>query len=134
MHLRKIFYLKSLSLIILLILAGCAENSNDEIAKYRKIDNDYEITLTGKRGNMAHDPISFIFRGSSPSSLVVKVPRISGEVKGNEIPTKEGYYKYLGSINITDMKLIVNLSYDNTDDDKVTPLSWNGNYLLEASK
>jgi hypothetical protein len=113
--------------------SGCALNSNDPVATYRNIGAQYEITMTGRRGNMAHDPISFLFRGSSPSSIVVLVPRITGQVQGWEIPVEKGYYNYVGKIDFIDDTTVVDLAYNNTDDHKLEPIEWNGKYLLRKS-
>jgi hypothetical protein len=80
---------------------------------------------------MAHDPISFLFRGSSPSTDSFLVPRITGEVHGAEIPVKKGYYAYLGKIEFRENSVLVNLFIDNTDDKKIYPALWNGTYILK---
>jgi hypothetical protein len=38
--------------------------------------------------------------------------------------------KYAGNITISQNKMIVNLAYQNTDDKRLDPLSWNGSYTL----
>jgi len=117
-----------------LFLTGCASSVNHDIAKYQRVDTGNRITMTGERENMAHDPISFIFRGTLPSKLVLVVPRIDGEIIGSEIPTKKGYYKYAGVIKFQKNVMLLSLSYDNTDKDVKKPISWNGKYKLEPEK
>jgi len=123
--------MKKILLILFFVLSGCSLNKNNSIATYHKVSGGYEVVMTGKRENMAHDPISFVFRGSSPSQLVIQVPRITGEVNGSEIPVQKGYYKYLGKIHFSVDSMIVNLSYDDYDRKKVYPVSWNGKYTLK---
>jgi hypothetical protein len=126
--------LRIISILIVLLISGCTKNYNNEVSTYKVADNGYQINLTGMRGNMAHDPISFVFRGSSEISETLNVPRISGVVKGNEIPTEKGYYKYLGFIHFSEGAMVIELQYDNYDD-KTTPDSiWNGNYILQPEK
>jgi len=126
--------LRIILILLALLISGCAKNYNNEVATYKVSDNGYQIYLTGMRGNMAHDPISLIFRSSSEISETLDVPRISGTVKGSEIPTEKGYYKYLGFIHFSDGTMVIDLQYDNYDD-KTTPDSiWNGNYILQPEK
>lgn len=80
---------------------------------------------------MSHDPASFLSKEKYEDSLILKVPSLAdGRINGNDIPVQPGYYKYLGDITIRDNKVHVNLSYNNTDDKKIEPLSWNGKYKL----
>jgi hypothetical protein len=127
---RKFFYL-TIAPSIFLALGGCSKNSNNSIATYKEIDGHYEITMTGRREYMGHDPVSILLRKSYSSSRVFFVPRITGEVLGDEIPTEEGYYKYQGRIIFFKNKMIVSIFLINTDDKKIQPISWNGEYHLE---
>jgi hypothetical protein len=120
-------------LLACIFFSGCASNKNDPVATYRSEDAGFSITMTGKRENMAHDPISLLFRGSSPASLVIFAPRITGEVRGTEIPVQKGYYSYLGSVKFSPPYMDVDLSYDDTDLHLNTPTDWNGRYLLRES-
>jgi hypothetical protein len=123
--------MRQLGISLLLVLAGCASNSNNPIATYRTVDEQYEITMTGQRENMAHDPISYLFRGTSPSALTILVPRMTGEVLGSEIPVKKGYYSYLGNILFDGQSMFVDLYYDNTDKKTKEPIFWNGKYITQ---
>ena len=126
--------LRIIFILLVLFISGCAKNYNNEVATYIKVDNRYQIKLSGMRGNMAHDPISMIFRGSSEVSETIVVPRISGVVKGSEIPTEKGYYKYLGLIRFNDGKMIIDLQYDNYDYKTTPDTGWNGSYILLPEK
>lgn len=125
--------LRHLIALVLISVSGCVLNSNDPVATYRSLGTQYEITMTGRRGNMAHDPLASLFRGSSPSSMVVSVPRITSQVQGEEIPVEKGYYSYLGKIEFIDNTMLVDLMYNNTDDHKLEPTTWNGKYILKKS-
>ena len=83
------------------------------------------------RGNVAHDPISFLFRGSSEVVENFDVPRITGVVKGEEIPRPKGYYGLLGTISFNGEYVVIDLSYDNYDDNTQPSLNWNGKYILK---
>ena len=63
-------------------------------------------------------------------SIFFFVPRPEGIIEGKEIPVKEGYYKYQGYILISSNKATVNLLFDNYDDKRLDPVSWNGEYNL----
>jgi hypothetical protein len=68
-----------------------------------------------------------------PTSQQFDLPRIEGLIEGREIHQKPGHYPYLGSISIHDAKMSVNLSFDNYDDKRIEPCSWNGTYVLVES-
>ena len=53
-----------------------------------------------------------------------------GVIKGEDIPVQEGYYNYKGDIVIAGNNLEVSLLFDNYDDKKLEPSSWNGKYKL----
>ncbi len=123
--------MRVLSILIALFLSGCTKNYNNEIATYQKIEDRYILTVTGMRGNMAHDPISFLFRGSHEASESFDIPRISGVVKANEIPRPKGYYNLIGTISFSNEYVTIDLSYDNYDDNTQPDLNWNGKYVLK---
>ncbi len=80
---------------------------------------------------MGHDPGSVVSNETYEDSVILQVPSLKdGTVKGEEIPVQKGRYKYLGQIIIDGQKVQVELSYDNTDDNKIEPTSWNGKYIL----
>ena len=120
--------------LLALFMTGCAKNYNNEVATYEAVDNGYRITVKGMRGNMAHDPISLIFRGSSEVSEVINVPRISGVVEGNEIPTEKGNYKYLGFIRFVEGKMLIDLQYDDYVRGTTPDSWWNGSYILKPAE
>ncbi|MFZ6818976.1 hypothetical protein [Undibacterium sp. Ji22W] len=126
--------MRKLLLILCFLFSGCVSNSNNPIATFSVVGERYELTLSGKRENMAHDPISLMFRGTSPVSETLILPRISGEVLGNEIPVKSGSYNYLGKVTFKDNQMLVELYYDNNDDKIQQPTQWNGKYLVQELK
>lgn len=80
---------------------------------------------------MAHDPGAALSNKTYEDSAVFQIPSLQdGTIKGADIPVRKGYYKYVGEIIVRDEKVHVNLSYDNTDDKKIEPISWNGEYVL----
>jgi hypothetical protein len=50
-------------------------------------DNQFLLTLTGERLLMAHDPISFLKRGTYIETFQIVIPRDNGKIEGIEIPT-----------------------------------------------
>jgi len=122
--------MKVVFVFLFALLVGCAESSNNSVAFYKKVEGAYEITMVGKRAHMAHDPISFLFRGSSPSKAILKVPRIKGNVKGEEIPVKKGYYSFVGDVDFIEHNMKVDLFYDDYDKNVKREYSWNGEYKL----
>ena len=121
----------SFLIIFSLLLFGCNSDSNDPVAQFIKFEGRYEIIMTGRRLYISHDPWSAIFRESYATSTTLVVPRISGEVRGDELPKKDGFYHQQGSIKFTEDKMIVNLFFVNTDDGKLQSISWNGEYELK---
>jgi len=105
--------------------------SNNKKATIENVDNQYLITMTGKRSLMVHDPISALKPGTYLDTFRVIIPRAEGTVNGEEIPTKPGEYKMLGSLTIDKEKMRLDLYYDNYDDKIKDPVSWNGEYKLQ---
>lgn len=80
---------------------------------------------------VGHDPGPVLSGKTYEDSIVLQIPSLqNGTIKGEEIPVRKARYKYLGQIIIDGKKVQVDLSYDNTDDKKVEPTSWNGAYIL----
>lgn len=105
--------------------------SNNETATIKKVENHYQITMTGERALMSHDPISALKRETYTDTFKIIIPSTNGIIKGQEIPTKEGYYKMLGTVNIDKEKMNIDLYYDKSDDKTKDPLNWNGDYILK---
>lgn len=103
---------------------------NHKDASLVQKDDTYELTLTGERVYMSHDPISALSRETFTDTMILKLPRNKGLIKGNEI-IKEDDYPLLGSIEINDEQVTVELYYDNFDDHIKDPLSYNGSYKLK---
>jgi len=108
--------------------------TNDKTATIEKFDNQYVVTVSGKRSLMVHDPISLFERKTYLETYKIIVPRAKGIVNGQEIPIKPGYYKLKGTMTFEKEHLIIDLWADNYDDKTKDPLSWNGNYKLNWKK
>ncbi len=83
---------------------------------------------------MVHDAISALGRETYLDTFRVIIPRAEGIVDAQEIPTKPGHYKMLGSLTIDKEKMNLDLYYDNYDDKIKTPVSWNGEYKLQRKE
>lgn len=103
---------------------------NNATALIYKENASYLIVLTGTRYLMVHDPISALLGKTYNETYKITVPRINGIVAGSEIPVEKGYYHYQGQIEFRGNKMIVNLYYDNYDDNRKDALSWNGVYSI----
>jgi len=103
---------------------------NHEYVSLIPKDDNYECTLTGERTYMSHDPISALSRETFTDTMILKLPRNKGLIKGNEILKEDGY-PFLGSVEINDGLITVALYYDNYDDHIKDPLSYNGSYKLK---
>ena len=117
--------------ILPLLFVSCSGSKNyQEAYGYKQGDKSF-IKIKGKRKLMAHDPGSVLSDETYEDSVILQVPSLQdGTIKGEEIPVQQGRYKYLGQIIIDGKNIQVNLSYDNTDDKKIEPTSWNGEYTL----
>jgi len=106
---------------------------NFKTAYIEKSTDKYIITIMGKRNLMVHDPISLFKKGTYIDSTQFEIPRADGIIDGLEIPNRPGSYKILkgNAITITNRTMTVNLLYDNYDDKKTDPSTWNGTYELE---
>jgi hypothetical protein len=104
--------------------------TNYKTAFIEKEQQHYKVTVKGKRLYMVHDPISLFLRKTYEDSAQYIIPRSEGVIKGQELPTKEGYYKLVGDIIINDNHLKIDLSADNYDDKTLDPDTWNGDYKL----
>lgn len=119
---------------LLLLLYSCSSGENYEKAYGFEKDGKSFIKLKGKREFAAHDLGSLVLNETYEDSLIIQVPSLqNGNICGRDIPVKQGYYKYLGNVTIQDGRVEVKLSYDNTDDKTIDPVSWNGKYSLVRS-
>jgi hypothetical protein len=113
------------------LFISCSGSDNYEEAFGYEQNGISFIKIKGKRKLMGHDPGSVLSNETYEDSVIFQVSSLqSGTIKGEEIPVQKGRYKYLGQIIIDGKKVQVNLSYDNTDDRKIEPTSWNGEYIL----
>lgn len=104
---------------------------NHEMATIESHDNQFLLTLTGERLLMAHDPISFLKRGTYIETFQIVIPRDNGKIEGIEIPREQGSYKMGGTININGDQMTIDLYYDNFDNKTKDQLSWNDDYELK---
>jgi hypothetical protein len=113
------------------LFVSCAGGENYQEAYGHQQDGKAFIKIKGKRKLMGHDPGSVLSNETYEDIVILQVPSLQdGTIKGQEIPVRGGRYKYLGEIIIEGDKVQVNLNYDNTDDKKIEPTSWNGEYIL----
>jgi hypothetical protein len=120
-----------ISSLFILLLFSCSQSENYKKAYAYEFKGKTFIKLKGVRQLAAHDPGSIISTKKYEDFLLLNVPSLeNGTVEGKDLPVPHGYYKFLGNVTIQDCKVKVNLSYDNTDDNKIEPLSWNGEYIL----
>ena len=114
-----------------ILFASCSGSENFQEAYGYQQDGKSFIKIKGKRKLMGHDLGSVLTNETYEDSVILQVPSLQdGTIKGEEIPVRKGYYKYLGQIVIDGKEVQVDLSYDNTDDKKIEPTSWNGKYVL----
>jgi hypothetical protein len=106
---------------------------NCKTAYIEKSTDEYIITLLGKRNIMVHDPISMLKKGTYIDSMKFKIPRPEGIIGGSEIQNRPGSYKIINgkAITIKNKTMKVELFYDNYDNKKIDPSTWNGEYKLE---
>lgn len=117
--------------ILSLLFISCSGSENYEKAFGYDQNGKSFIKVKGKRKLMGHDPGSVLSNETYEDSVIFQVPSLqAGTIKGEDIPVQKGRYKYLGQIIIDGDNVQVNLSYDNTDDKKIQPTSWNGKYFL----
>jgi hypothetical protein len=122
------------SSLFCLLFVSCSQGENYNAAYGYEINGQAFIKLKGRRLLAAHDPGSILANKTYEDSLLLQVPSLEvGTIQGKDIPVRTGYYRYLGDLNIKEGKVRVNLSYDNTDDKKIEPLSWNGDYILRRN-
>jgi hypothetical protein len=115
--------------IIIILLRGGATNYKD--AFIENYNDQIFIKLEGRRKQMVHDPISIILNKTYEDSLLIPLPALAdGTIKGKDVSVEKGYYKYEGEIVINKKQAKVNLLINNTDDKKIEPSDWNGEYNL----
>jgi hypothetical protein len=103
---------------------------NHDFAILDRKGDYYELTFSGERKYMSHDPISALSRDTYTDTIVLKIPRKKGIVKGEEI-IKEGGYPIQGTLVINDGMVNVELFYNNYDDSVKDPFSCNGRFKLK---
>lgn len=117
--------------LLLFLIISCSGPHNNTEATVLLRNNQTYIILKGKRHGMVHDPVAILKNKLYDDSLVIQIPQLkNGIVEGKDIPVEEGYYKYSGYISIEKPKLTVNLQIINTDDNKIQPETYNGEYTI----
>jgi hypothetical protein len=104
--------------------------TNFKTAYIEKRNENFIITVKGKRVLMAHDLVSIFWNKTYEDSIQYIVPRNQGTIKGEEIPVKSDYYGSIGTIVIQGNKMTIDLFTDNYDDQILEPDGWNGKYDL----
>ncbi|MEZ5428193.1 MAG: hypothetical protein R2747_18125 [Pyrinomonadaceae bacterium] len=125
--------------LILFAIIGWFEYSRPKTGIYETATVErkgayYEITLKREERLMCHSPDCLIFPETYTNTLVIKTPGITGKVDASEIPAEEYHFNYLGEIEFKENnEMIVDLYYDNTDENKKVPTGWSGQYKLVFS-
>jgi hypothetical protein len=118
-------------ILFLLFFPSCANSKNYKDAYIVKQQNQLFIKLVGDRPLNSHNPEDIIANKTYTDSLLIPITTTKdGEIKGEDIPVKKGYYRYKGKIIIKGDQLNIALFYDNYDDKTLDPVSWNGDYKL----
>ena len=118
-------------IVIIFLFSSCGDGKNYKDAYIIKVQNQLFVKLTGKRSLNDHNPVDVVTGKSYTDSLLIPITTLNdGTIIGDEIPVREGYYKYKGKVIIKGKHLHIDLFYDNYDDKKLEPLSWNGDYRL----
>jgi hypothetical protein len=103
-------------------------------ATLSKKGNAFVITVRGKGVGHPAGFSDIFFPKTHEMSEEYLIPRDIGIIKGEELPTQEGYYKSTGTITITHNHLKIDLFAINTDDNKLESHTWNGTYDLVRVK
>jgi hypothetical protein len=105
---------------------------NFKTAYIEKQSDGFVVTILGRRNLMVHDPVSLLMKGTYIDSTKFVIPKSEGVIDGLEIPNRQGFYKIMKgkAISIANNKMEVSLFYDNYDDKKIDPSTWNGDYEL----
>lgn len=129
---NKIRWITSLifGLISVCYFLFTSPENNHEYASLILKGDKYELILTGERVYMSHDPISALSRETFTDTMILRLPRNKGLIRGNEIMNEDGY-PLLGSVEVKNGQVTLELYYDNFDDHIKDPLSYNGNYILK---
>jgi hypothetical protein len=125
--------MKTYMFLFIIFLVGCANAQNYKQAYVIKKGDKVFIELKGKRKYLAHNP-SDIGKTYEDSILIEIQEYKDGVIDGRTIPVKPGYYKYEGNILINKNRLQVNLLINNTDDKKLNPSDWNGEYIVKLKE
>ena len=113
-------------LIVLLFITeyGCESKVKNYRDAYLVTQNDTTyIKLRGRR-------VSMHFEGTYEDSILIPISKTEGKIDAKDIPIVKGNYNYKGYLLVDGPNLTVNLLIDNTDDHKITPETWNGQYSL----
>ena len=120
--------------LFIIFLVGCANAQNYKQAYVIKKGDKVFIELKGKREYLVHNPGDIASQTYEDSILIEIQEFKDGMIDGKTIPVKPGYYKYEGNILINKNRLKVNLLINNTDDKKLNPSGWNGEYIVKLKE
>ena len=116
-------------LIILALILQISCGSGTQAQNYKKAylvtANDLLfLKLKGRR-------VPIHQNGTYEDSIFIPIPKLfEGRIEGKEIPVIKGNFAFKGYILIDKNTLEVNLLVDDTTNNKLRPLSWNGKYIL----
>ena len=131
-YLKILIVVIGISLLLIFLFKSPAENFKEATLKLS--DGEKVLVLKGKRALMSHDIISALRGKTYVDSIYFSIPfKRNGTLKGEKIKVKEGHYGYKGKIKIQGENVTVDLYYNNVDDKKLTPSSWNGKYTLKEN-
>ena len=119
-----------LLILIYIVFSGCNGSRIYKTAYLTPSGNMFLITLRGKGVGHPAGPIDIFFPKTFNDSMQYLIPRNEGIIKGEEFPHKDCCYEMTGSITIIGSKLKIALYAKNTDDKKLDPDTWNGEYDL----
>ena len=79
-------------------------------------------------------PLDVIFPKTFPDSMQYIIPRDEGVVTGEELPHDSCCYDATGKILIAGKHITIDLYFKNTDERRLDPGTWNGQYDLVKVK
>lgn len=107
-------------------------SKNDAIINAQK--DTYIVSITWEQLSMVHDPIFALLKPTSPGNFEIILPRNYWVINGKEIPISNWYYGYLWNVTFDDDTIIIDLYYDNYDDNIKDPVWWNWIYKLKLKE
>jgi hypothetical protein len=127
----------ALGLIGIAALTACTPNHPviEKVASVKRVPGGCELLIRSKWPNMAHDPISFLFRGQSDLNATFKVPALKGTFDAKEVTVMYGgntrtwpVTHLVGAMSFTDTEVAIN--FVQIDEGRKSALEFNGKYAL----